>query len=85
VDLVGKHGRVRTVPMTTWVKVAVDAWATPAGIADGPVFRSVNRGALSEKVIWQLIRPYAAAAGVPGIAAARLSPHVREAVQGGGW
>jgi site-specific recombinase XerD len=31
VDLVGKHGRVRTVPMPTWVKVAVDAWATPAG------------------------------------------------------
>jgi integrase/recombinase XerD len=43
-DLVGKHGRVRTVPMPTWIKVAIDAWATPAGIADGPVFRSVNRG-----------------------------------------
>jgi integrase len=74
VDLVGKHGRVRTVPMPTWVKVAVEAWTRPAGIAEGPVFRSVNRGgevyetALSEKVIWQLIRPYAAAAGVPGIA-----------------
>jgi hypothetical protein len=25
VDLVGKHGRVRTVPMPTWVKVAIDA------------------------------------------------------------
>ena len=73
-DLVGKHGRVRTVPMPTWVKVAIDAWATVAAIADGPVFRSVNRGgevsetALSEKVVWQLIRPYAEAAGVPGIA-----------------
>jgi integrase len=38
------------------------------------VFRSVNRGGevyetvLSEKVIWQFIRPYAAQAGVPGIA-----------------
>jgi integrase len=74
VDLVGKHSRVRTVPMPTWVKVAIDAWASPAGIADGPVFRSVKRGgkvretALSEKVIWQLIRPYAVVAGVPGIA-----------------
>jgi integrase len=74
VDLVGKHGRVRTVPMPTWVKVAIDSWTTPTGIADGLVFRSVNRGgdvyetALSEKVIWQLIRPYAAQAGVPGIA-----------------
>ena len=71
VDLVGKHGRVRTVPMPTWCKVAIDAWAAAAGIADGPVFRSVNRGgairstALSEKVVWQLIRPYAEAAGDP--------------------
>src|SRR5881394_406638 len=43
VDLVGKHGRVRTAPMPTWVKVAIDAWAPPAGVADGHVFRSVNR------------------------------------------
>jgi integrase len=74
VDLVGKHGRVRTVPMPTWVKVAIDAWATTVGITDGPVFRSVNRSgavrdtALSEKVVWQLIRPYAEAAGIAGIA-----------------
>ena len=73
-DLVGKHGRVRTVPMPVWVKVAIDAWTTPACVADGYVFRSVNRGgqalgaALSEKVVWQMLRPYAAAAGVPGIA-----------------
>jgi site-specific recombinase XerD len=26
VDLVGKQGRVRTIPMPTWVKVAQDAW-----------------------------------------------------------
>src|SRR5579862_5474504 len=44
VDLVGKHGRVRTVPMPVWVKVAIDAWTTPVGVADGHVFRSVNRG-----------------------------------------
>lgn len=29
-DLVGKGGHVRTVPITTWVKSAVDAW-TAAG------------------------------------------------------
>jgi hypothetical protein len=57
--------------MPTWVKVAFDAWTTAAAIADGPVFRSVNRGGqirdtgLSEKVVWQLIRPYAEAAGWP--------------------
>ena len=74
VDLVGKHGRVRTVPMPTWVKVAIDAWTSAAGVADGHVFRPVNRGGqaqgagLSEKVVWQLLQGYAAAAGVPGIA-----------------
>src|SRR5882757_3044256 len=74
VDLVGKHGRVRTIPMPTWVKVATDAWTSAAGVADGYVFRPVNRGGqaqgvgLSEKVVWQLLQGYAVAAGVPGIA-----------------
>jgi site-specific recombinase XerD len=74
VDLLGKHGRIRTIPMPTWVKVAIDAWAAAAGVTDGAVFRPVNRGdqvqgtALSEKVVWQLLHGYAAAACVPGIA-----------------
>src|SRR5271170_1914569 len=42
VDLVGKHGRVRTAPLPTWVKVAIDAWASPAGVTGGHVFRSLN-------------------------------------------
>jgi site-specific recombinase XerD len=71
VDLVGKHGRVRTAPMPTWVKVAIDAWTLAPGLADGHVFRSVTRADrvtgenLGEKVVWQLIKPYAEAAGVP--------------------
>jgi site-specific recombinase XerD len=74
VDLVGKHGRVRTAPMPAWVKVAVDAWASPSVVVEGRVFRPINRAGrvtgevLGEKVIWQLIKPYADAAGVPGIA-----------------
>src|SRR6476660_594273 len=60
VDLVGKHGRVRTAPMPTWVKVAIDAWTTQARVEEGYVFRPVNRAdritgeSLGEKVIWQL-------------------------------
>jgi site-specific recombinase XerD len=74
VDLVGKHGRVRTAPMPAWVKVAIDAWTSPVAIATGHVFRPVSRvGAvtgerLGEKVVWQMLRHYAAEAGVPGIA-----------------
>jgi site-specific recombinase XerC len=48
VDLRGKHGRVRTVPMPTWVKVAIDAWAVAAGVTDGSVFRPVSRGGQSK-------------------------------------
>jgi integrase len=44
VDLVGKKGRVRTVPMPAWTKAAVDAWAAAARITAGPVFRGVNKG-----------------------------------------
>src|SRR5580704_16172752 len=43
VDLVGKHGRVRTIPMPTWVKGATDAWTAAAGISDGYILRPINR------------------------------------------
>ena len=74
VDLVGKHGRVRTIPIPTWVKVAIDAWSAAAGIVEGYVLRPVKRGdqvqgeQMTEKVVWQLLQPYATAAGIPGIA-----------------
>jgi integrase len=74
VDLVGKHGRVRTTPMPTWVKVAIDAWTSASDIADGHVFRPVKRGGsitgdrLGEKVVWQMLKKYAAEVGVPDIA-----------------
>jgi integrase len=74
VDLVGKHARIRTTPIPNWVKAAVDAWTAVAGIADGHLFRPVLRGdrvagdRLGEKAVWQMLRQYADAAGVPGIA-----------------
>src|SRR5580658_8760172 len=74
VDLVGKHGRVRTAPMPTWVKVAIDAWTSAAGRVEDYVFRSVNRcdrvgnGHWGEKVVWQMLKQYAEAVGHPGIA-----------------
>jgi integrase len=38
-DLVGKAGHVRTVPIPAWVKTALDAWTTAAGITDGDLPR----------------------------------------------
>src|SRR5215207_657982 len=42
-DLVGKRGHVRTVPIPSWVKAAVDAWTTAAGITEGRVLRAINK------------------------------------------
>jgi integrase len=56
------------------VKAAIDAWTVPAGVADGHVFRPVKRAGcvtgerLGEKVVWQMLRGYAADIGIPGIA-----------------
>ena len=44
VDLVGKHGRVRSVPIASWIKASIDRWTTAASIATGPLFRPVNKG-----------------------------------------
>jgi integrase len=60
-DLVGKGGHVRTVPVPTWVKVAVDRWLTAAGISTGPIFRAINKAkrigtsGFSPKVIWGVV------------------------------
>jgi integrase len=64
VDLVGKHGRVRTVPMPAWAKAAIDAWAKVAKISGGPVFRGTNKGdhvtgeCLSSQGVWRCVTEY---------------------------
>jgi integrase len=75
-DLVGKAAHVRTVPIPTWVKAAVDAWTTAAEITDGPVFRAINKAGrawgdgMSPKVLWDVVRTAAARAGID-----KLAPH----------
>jgi integrase len=43
-DLLGKGGRVRSVPIANWVKAAIDRWLITADIQEGCVFRPVNKG-----------------------------------------
>lgn len=43
VDLVGKGGHIRTVPMPNWVKFALDRWMTEAKVNAGRIFRAVSR------------------------------------------
>ncbi len=75
-DLVGKGGHVRTVPMPNWVKCALDAWTTAAGLTHGPVFLAINKAGrvwgegMTPKVIWDVVRAAAARAGID-----KLAPH----------
>lgn len=75
VDLVGKRRRVRSIPIPSWTKAAIDQWAAAAGLAGGRVFRSINKGGrlvegdgLTPQAIYNLVAEYAAAAGL-GVAA----------------
>ena len=43
VDLIGKGGHIRTVPIPEWVKAALDQWTLAAGVTEGRIFRAVAR------------------------------------------
>ena len=43
-DLLGKHGRIRTVPMPGWAKVDIDVWLASASITTGRIFCAVHKG-----------------------------------------
>jgi integrase len=74
VDLVGKGGHVRTVPMPFWVKNAVDRWIAAAGLTGGRLFRAVSRHGstwgrgISENVVWYVVRDCARCLGLEHIA-----------------
>ena len=76
VDLVGKHGRVRTVPMPSWAKTALDGWAAAAGIDSGSVLRRVSKGGrvgpgpLGAQSIFETVVSYARKAGL-----GKITPH----------
>jgi len=76
VDLVGKAGHVRTVPMPEWVKRTIDEWLNAADIRLGKLFRCVSRKEtvwgteITEKVVWHVVKEYARKLGV-----SKLAPH----------
>jgi integrase len=42
-DLVGKHGRIRTVAVPIWAKAAVDEWCRVGSILAGRLFRQITK------------------------------------------
>jgi len=76
VDLKGKAGHIRTIPMPAWVKDVLDQWLQAANITSGKLFRRVHKmgrtwgEGLTEKAVWHVVREYAAKAGID-----KLAPH----------
>ena len=74
VDLIGKGGHIRTVPIPNWVKTAVDQWTRAAGVWEGKIFRAVARrgkvwgSGLSQNVVWYVVRTCCERAGLEHIA-----------------
>lgn len=74
VDLVGKAGHIRTVPMPDWVKRTIDEWLIAAGVSHGKLFRRVCRigtiwgDHMTEKVVWHVVKQYAQRLGITKLA-----------------
>jgi integrase len=66
-DLVSKGGRVRTVGIQPWVKLAIDAWTGAAKIRAGRLIRQTTLapGGVCAATIWDIVREAAARIGVP--------------------
>jgi len=76
VDLRGKAGHVRTIPVPDWVYGLLNDWTTAAGINTGSLFRRVSSAgrvwgdAVTEKLVWHVVKEFAAKTGV-----SKLAPH----------
>ena len=74
VDLIGKGGHIRTVPIPVWVKAALDDWAAAAGITEGRIFRAVARAGkvwgngISQNVVWYVVKTCCEKVGLQHIA-----------------
>jgi integrase len=62
VDLVGKGGRVRTVPVPDWMRTELDDWLAAAEIDRGKLFRRVNKvgrtwgDGMTVKAVWHIVK-----------------------------
>jgi site-specific recombinase XerD len=73
-DLIGKGRHMRTIPVPSWVKLAVDAWTAAAELYSGTLFRAISKTGsvhgygFTAKVIWSIVREAASNCGIGVIA-----------------
>jgi site-specific recombinase XerD len=76
VDLKGKAGHVRTVPVPGWVMEEMRIWLNAAGIDRGKIFRRVTKmgqilgEGMTEKAVWHIVKDSARTIGLQ-----KLAPH----------
>jgi site-specific recombinase XerD len=76
VDLVGKGGHIRTIPVPDWVYSASNDWMQAAGIKTGKLFRKVSSAGkpwgegVTEKLAWHVVKEFATRIGND-----KLAPH----------
>ena len=69
-DLIGKGNRIRTVPIASWTKQAIDEWAQTAQISTGHIFRPINKGDnlsgdhLTSQAVQDVVKDYANRTGL---------------------
>ena len=72
-DLSGKAGHVRTIPVPDWVYGLVDGWTKAVGIETG-LFRRVSSAgrawgeSVTERSVWHIVKEFAAKTGVSKLA-----------------
>ena len=76
VDLFGKGGHIRSMPVPDWVKSVIDRWTEAAQIESGSLFRCVTKYGtvwgekITEKVSWHVVRKYASQSEL-----GKIAPH----------
>lgn len=72
VDMLGKGGRVRTIAVPDWVKLAIDSWTKTAKITEGRLIRqlTLSPDGLSANGIRDIVKKAAEKIGVPN-----FTPH----------
>ena len=76
VDLIGKGGHVRTMPVPGWVHHELRKWLAAACIQTGKLFRKVSSAGkpwgegVTEKLVWHVVKEFATKIGV-----GKAAPH----------
>ena len=76
VDMVGKGGRLRTIPVPAWCMGLIDAWIRDSGVTEGRLIRRITKdgarqdAGVTTEVVWYAAKRYAKRIGFE-----HLAPH----------